>query len=146
MSNSFLISSIGVVWWRFLSITRNALSCFSWYVWKSALESCKYLITERYESAEVVESLTPFVELLHEKCSPLVNFLMELQKVLKLLTMRMNIGGGGLITGVVVSGSKSISVDWLSFCFSEGSMSFENSENRFDETNVLLCCEGELGE
>jgi len=69
-----------------------------------------------------VESLTPLVELLHKKCSPLINVLMELQKALKSLTMRMNIGEGGLITGVVVSGSKSISVDWLSFCFSEGSV------------------------
>jgi hypothetical protein len=77
-------------------------------------------MTEWYESAEIVESFTPLVELLHEKCSPLINFLMELQKALKSLTTRMNIGGGGLITGVVVSGSKSISVDWLSFCFSEG--------------------------
>ena len=37
----------------------------------------------------------PLVELLHEKCSPLVNVLMELQKALKSLTTRMNIGGGG---------------------------------------------------
>jgi hypothetical protein len=79
-------------------------------------------MTERYESAEVVESSTPLVELLHEKCSPLINFLMELQEALKSLTTRMNIGGGGLITGVLVLDSKSISVDWLSLCFSEGSV------------------------
>lgn len=79
------------------------------------------MITERYESAEVVESFMPLVELLHEKCSPLVNILMELQKALKSLTTRMNIGGGGLMTGVVVTGSKSISIEWLSFCISEGS-------------------------
>ena len=79
-------------------------------------------MTERYESAEVVESFTPLVELFHEKYFTLINFLMELQKALKSLITRMNIGGGGLITGVVVSGSKSISVDWLSFCFSEGSV------------------------
>ena len=98
------------------------MSCFSWYVWKSALESCRNLIIKRYESAEVMENFTPLVELLHEKSSPLVNFLMELQKALKSFTTRMNIGGGGLITGVVVSGSRSISVDWLSFCFSGGSV------------------------
>jgi hypothetical protein len=78
-------------------------------------------MTERYESAEVVKSFTPLVELLHEKCSILIKFLMELQNALKSSTTRMNIGGGGLITGVVVSGSKSISVDWL-FYFSGGSL------------------------
>jgi len=69
------------------------------------------LIIERYEFAEVVESFTPLVELLHEKCSPLVKFFMESQKALMSLTTRMNIGGGGLITGVVVLDFKSIFVD-----------------------------------
>lgn len=62
----------------------------------------------------------PLVELLQEKCSPLVNVLMELQKALKSVTTRINIGGGGLMIGVVVSGSESISIR-LSFCISEGS-------------------------
>lgn len=91
-------------------------------------------------------SLTPFVELLHENCSPLIISLMELQKELKSLTVRMNIGGGGffMIVGTIFSSSKSMS-RMLSFS-SEGSVLFENKEKRFFETNTLLFCVGELGD
>lgn len=68
-------------------------------------------MTERYESEDWVESLTPFIELLQVKFSPFVASLILVQKELKLLILRMNIGGGGLtVFGVDSVGSDTSSM------------------------------------
>ena len=70
---------------------------------------------------------------------------MKLQKELKSVTTRMNIGGGDLVVIVVIilSSSKFMLSDQLSFS-SKALLIFENREKRFFETKILLFCICEL--
>ena len=53
--SSNLVSSTLIEWWRFLITTRNALSCFSWYVWRMMFLSFKNF--NNFLKAYIIETL-----------------------------------------------------------------------------------------
>lgn len=100
------------------------------------LLDCRNLITILYESTVLVESLTQLIELIQEKFSFFVISLICAQKDAKSLTVWIKIGGGGLVSVLFKSLSKSKSILEFSWARSVVSLvTFDVSgENRFLNT------------